>query len=68
MDPFRCRPVVVLCLSMGLSFGSVAVGVFPELRRVIMIGDDDRLADAGFRGGRSGEYVEVFADALGVSQ
>jgi len=33
-----------------------------------MIGDDDRLADAGFRGGRPGEDVEVFADALGVSQ
>jgi hypothetical protein len=33
-----------------------------------MIGDDDRLADAGLRSGRPGEYVEVFADALGVSQ
>jgi hypothetical protein len=33
-----------------------------------MIGDDDRLTDAGFRGGRAGEYVEILADALGVSQ
>jgi len=33
-----------------------------------MIGDDDGLADAGFRGSRSSENVEVFADALRIGQ